>query len=75
MNAMTLFRTTRNGEFAAAFYTCYKTYCTGVEDVYTPKKKVIHPYRQIHPWKSEKEFANSLLKNIIYNAGRLSFYV
>ncbi|XP_050452146.1 pseudouridylate synthase RPUSD4, mitochondrial-like [Cataglyphis hispanica] len=68
VNAMMLFRSTQNSEFAAAFYTCYRTYCTRMEDVYTPQKKVIHPYRQIHPWKSENEFANSLLKNIIYNA-------
>ncbi|XP_070163935.1 pseudouridylate synthase RPUSD4, mitochondrial [Polyergus mexicanus] len=66
MIAMTLFRTTRNSEFATAFCTCYRKYCT-VEDVYTQKKKVVHPYGQIHPWKSENEFANSLLKNIIYN--------
>lgn len=68
MSAMTLFRTTRNGEFATAFCTCYRRYCISAEDEYPTKRKVIHPYRQIHPWKSENEFANSLLKNIIYNA-------
>ncbi|KMQ97959.1 rna pseudouridylate synthase domain-containing protein 4-like protein [Lasius niger] len=66
MSAMTLLRTMRNDEFAAALCTCYRRYCT-VGDEYTTKK-VIHPYRQIHPWKSENEFANSLLKNVLYNA-------
>ncbi|XP_076751731.1 pseudouridylate synthase RPUSD4, mitochondrial [Xylocopa sonorina] len=29
--------------------------------------KTIHPYKQIHPWKSLTEFAEDLLNNIIYN--------
>lgn len=73
MNTMMLFRITRNNEFAMAFCTCYKKYST-VGDEHTTKK-VIHPYRRIHPWKSENEFVNNLLKNVIYNAGRSSFFV
>ncbi|CAK9831054.1 hypothetical protein ANTRET_LOCUS8120 [Anthophora retusa] len=30
-------------------------------------KKSIHPFKQIHPWRSEKEFADDLLNNIIYD--------
>ncbi|CAK9805915.1 Pseudouridylate synthase RPUSD4, mitochondrial [Anthophora quadrimaculata] len=30
-------------------------------------EKTIHPFKQIHPWKSVKEFADDLLNNIIYN--------
>lgn len=69
MNAMTLFRIMRNSEFATTLCTCSRKYCTNIlENEYTKKEKVIHPYRQIHPWKSKNEFANSLLKNVIYNA-------
>ncbi|XP_011262875.1 mitochondrial RNA pseudouridine synthase Rpusd4 isoform X2 [Camponotus floridanus] len=65
MSTMMLLRTTRNNEFAMAFCTCYKKYCTA-GDEYT--KNLVHPYRRIHPWKSENEFVNDLLKNVIYNA-------
>lgn len=74
MSTMMLLRTTRNNEFAMAFCTCYKKYCT-VGNEYTTKKNLVHPYRRIHPWKSENEFVNDLLKNVIYNAGKLSFFV
>ncbi|CAK9799908.1 Pseudouridylate synthase RPUSD4, mitochondrial [Anthophora plagiata] len=30
-------------------------------------EKKIHPFKQIHPWKSLKELADDLLDNIIYN--------
>ncbi|XP_029167521.1 mitochondrial RNA pseudouridine synthase RPUSD4-like [Nylanderia fulva] len=66
---MTLFRIMRNSEFATTFCMYSRRYSTNIlENECTTKKKVIHPYRQIHPWKSENEFANSLLKNVIYNA-------
>lgn len=64
-------RTTRIGKFTAVYCTYYRRYCTTQENQYTDEykqKKTIHPYLQIHPWKSETEFANSLLKNVIYNA-------
>ncbi|XP_012215382.2 pseudouridylate synthase RPUSD4, mitochondrial-like [Linepithema humile] len=67
-SAMIICRTARIGEFAAAYRVCYKRYYTTQENQHTMQKKTIHPYFQIHPWKSEIEFANSLLKNVIYNA-------
>lgn len=30
--------------------------------------KEVHPYRRIHPWQSESEFAKDLLKNVIYHS-------
>lgn len=73
-----LCRTTRIGELSAAYHVCYRSiyrrYCTTQENQYMIQKKTIHPYLQIHPWKSETEFANSLLKNIIYNAGEKLLY-
>lgn len=68
---MTIFRSMRTSEFAAGFGACYRRYCT--TESYT--KKVAHPYCQIHPWKSENEFARDLLKNVIYNEGGKVFYV
>lgn len=29
----------------------------------------IHPYKQMHPWKSLEQFSEDLLNNIIYNEG------
>ncbi|XP_012527997.2 mitochondrial RNA pseudouridine synthase RPUSD4 [Monomorium pharaonis] len=49
------------GEFTATFRTCYRKYCT------SETTQVVHPYRNMHPWKSENEFTNHLLKNVIYN--------
>lgn len=63
---MTVLRSVRTKEFAAAIRICCRNYCT--TEPYRNESKVIHPYRQIHPWKSENEFANDLLKNVIYNA-------
>ncbi|TGZ49337.1 pseudouridylate synthase RPUSD4, mitochondrial [Temnothorax longispinosus] len=62
---MTVFRSMRTNEFAMAFRACYRRYCT--TEGYTTTQKVVHPYNQIHPWKSENEFAKDLLKNVIYN--------
>ncbi|KYN28389.1 PREDICTED: RNA pseudouridylate synthase domain-containing protein 4-like [Trachymyrmex cornetzi] len=68
-SAMTVFRSVRTSEFAVAFRTCYRKYCTTENDTTTmTTQKVIHPYNQIHPWKSENEFVKDLLKNIIYNS-------
>lgn len=64
--AMTVFRSLRTSEFAATFRTCYRKYST--KENYTTAEKVVHPYWGIHPWKSEKEFTDDLLKNVIYNA-------
>jgi len=55
----------RVGGFGSMHRTYYRRYYTESEK----DKKEIHPYRKIHPWKSETEFANSLLKNVIYNTG------
>ncbi|XP_018302761.1 RNA pseudouridylate synthase domain-containing protein 4 [Mycetomoellerius zeteki] len=84
-SAMTVFRSVRLSEFAVAFRTCYRKYCTTenypttttenypttTTENYptTTTEKVIHPYYRIHPWKSENEFAKDLLKNVIYNSG------
>lgn len=71
-------RTTRIGEFAVAYRVYYRKYCITQENQNTNKyvqKETIHPYLRIHPWKSETEFADSLLKNIIYNAGRKVLYI
>lgn len=35
------------------------------------KDKVIHPYRNIHPWKSIDQFTKDLVDNVIYNDGKL----
>jgi len=64
---MTVFRNVQTSEFAVAFRTYYRKYCTTEND--TTTQKVIHPYNQIHPWKSENEFVKDLLKNVIYNSG------
>lgn len=63
------FANRRIGEFAAACRTYCRRYCTANEEEYRlpKKKKIIHPYRQIHPWESKKEFADNLVKNVIYN--------
>ncbi|KYN08111.1 PREDICTED: RNA pseudouridylate synthase domain-containing protein 4-like [Cyphomyrmex costatus] len=65
--AMTVLRSVRTSEFAI-IRTCYRKYCTTENHMTTTKQKVIHPYSQIHPWKSENEFANDLLKNVVYNS-------
>ncbi|KYM78286.1 RNA pseudouridylate synthase domain-containing protein 4 [Atta colombica] len=69
-SAMTVFRNVRTSEFAVAFRTYYRKYCTTENDTTTTTttQKVIHPYNQIHPWKSENEFVKDLLKNVIYNS-------
>lgn len=42
---------------------CSKYYCHRA-----PKsEKQIHPFRNIHPWKSRTDFINSLLENVLYN--------
>lgn len=33
----------------------------------TATKKEIHPFRNIHPWKSRDDFIDALLKNVLYN--------
>ncbi|XP_011877896.1 PREDICTED: RNA pseudouridylate synthase domain-containing protein 4-like [Vollenhovia emeryi] len=63
--AMTVFRSVRLSELAVAFRACHRSYCT--ESYTTTTNKVVHPYCQIHPWKSLDEFAKDLLKNVIYN--------
>lgn len=67
-----LFKTMQTNVSAIACRTCRK-YCTTEKPYTLTKKKEIHPYLRIHPWKSEKEFTKYLLKNIIYNAGRKLF--
>jgi hypothetical protein len=62
---MTILNAMRVGGFAATYRACYRRYHIKSEK----DKKEIHPYRRIHPWESENEFVNSLLKNVIYNAG------
>lgn len=69
-SAMAVFKIMQSTTFIAACRTWCRRYCSS-EEIYTlSKKKIPHPYRKIHPWKSEREFAKDLVKNIIYNAGR-----
>ncbi|XP_076657864.1 pseudouridylate synthase RPUSD4, mitochondrial [Halictus rubicundus] len=35
------------------------------------KSETIHPYRQIHPWRSLTEFSDDLIRNVIYNGDGL----
>ncbi|KOC68229.1 RNA pseudouridylate synthase domain-containing protein 4 [Habropoda laboriosa] len=44
---------------------CNRCYLTNLKQ--EQYKKKIHPYKQIHPWKSLVEFADDLLNNIIYD--------
>lgn len=63
----------RTSELAAVYRVYHRSYCT--KDTVQKTQKVIHPYRMIHPWKSETEFTNSILKNVIYNAGKILLYL
>ncbi|KAK2587123.1 hypothetical protein KPH14_002885 [Odynerus spinipes] len=44
-----------------------RKYCTDEAKYTLEKKKIIHPYRKLHPWKSLDKFSQYLLNNIIYN--------
>ncbi|EZA49789.1 hypothetical protein DMN91_003387 [Ooceraea biroi] len=63
-SAVAILRIARTGEFAAMYRACYRGYCTAEQK----NEKTVHPYCNIHPWKSESEFASSVLKNVLYNA-------
>ncbi|XP_076635911.1 pseudouridylate synthase RPUSD4, mitochondrial [Colletes latitarsis] len=38
-----------------------------MENVQQKSEKKIHPYKQLHPWKSLTDFSEDLVKNVIYN--------
>ncbi|KAL6254389.1 hypothetical protein P5V15_014437 [Pogonomyrmex californicus] len=70
MKSLTMFRSARISEFTTTFRTLYRNYYTTekILERENTETREIHPYRRIHPWKSEREFVDDLLKNVIYNA-------
>ncbi|XP_003707989.1 pseudouridylate synthase RPUSD4, mitochondrial [Megachile rotundata] len=46
---------------------CIKLLKRNFAELQPISKKALHPYKQIHPWKSMTEFSEDLLANIIFN--------